>query len=599
MDNVVGQSQGSTDQPPAGPPSQHGGWHGGGDPETHTGPIAIGQPAAAPAWPAQVPDPGGHVQDIVHASSAAGVLDAPPIARPLLDSAASSAGWGGAQQPSAGSSAFSSGSPGFGGGSFGGAGFGGPGISGPGIGGPGISAGAPASPAPSALGGSQFAPPQPVAQQPSTQQPTNAAPQPTGAKAGQQVGSTPQTGDARAGQSGATQQPAGARGGQAGSAAQSTDPRTGTPRPGDTRTGQPGAAPQPGDSRAAKPGGTPQPAGSQIGQPGAAQQPIDPRTGQPTGTPQPAGPQAGQPGAAPQPAGSQTGQPGDAPQPDEPQTGPLTIAGGPGAGPAVSAGQHPLGQGAVSSVQPTSDAPLYPVAQHQPRPAVHEPEPIALFLVHLFPIGHLPVPTSRPARQLPPPPVELDYAAGLRYPPQDHPESGLVHDKDALLAARSGQFTPPPSPGLRADAPEVVALAEGYDSLAGEHERDWDRRFLVRAADQESGSPAEYAWPPGELFPEGGCEAGEPVVLAAETVLDRFGTPEGRVLADTGTPFGRRSLPPALLDAGYRSYRVLRPLPVWRTLSTDWFGQSGGGVRYRATYPVADLVGLGYLEEVR
>jgi hypothetical protein len=150
-------------------------------------------------------------------------------------------------------------------------------------------------------------------------------------------------------------------------------------------------------------------------------------------------------------------------------------------------------------------------------------------------------------------------------------------------------------PGLPADEPLVGALADGHDPLGGEHERDWDHRFLVRAGDDDR--TAEYAWPPAELYPEGGSDVGEPVVLAEGTRLDRFGSPEGRVLAPEGTPFARRSLPPQHLTAGYHRYLVLRPLPVWQAVSAAWFGQPGGGVRYRATYPVADLVALGWLAE--
>jgi hypothetical protein len=37
---------------------------------------------------------------------------------------------------------------------------------------------------------------------------------------------------------------------------------------------------------------------------------------------------------------------------------------------------------------------------------------------------------------------------------------------------------------------------------------------------------------------------------------------------------------------------------MWRTLSAAWFGQPGGGVRYRAVYPAADLVAMGHLTEI-
>jgi Tuberculosis necrotizing toxin len=213
---------------------------------------------------------------------------------------------------------------------------------------------------------------------------------------------------------------------------------------------------------------------------------------------------------------------------------------------------------------------------------------VALFLVYLFPIGQLPKASSRPVHQLPPPAEETDFAAGLRFEPHDHPESHLM-DTTTVGPA-------PTHPGLADTEPEVVALADGHDPLGGEHERDWDRRFLVRPADDDH--RAEYAWPPGELFPEGGCDTGEPEVLAPDTVIDRFGTADGRVFGEDGTPFAKRSLPPDQLAAGYHRYQVTRDLPVWRTLSAAWFGQPGGGVRYRAGYPAADLVAMGYLTEL-
>lgn len=210
---------------------------------------------------------------------------------------------------------------------------------------------------------------------------------------------------------------------------------------------------------------------------------------------------------------------------------------------------------------------------------------VALFLVYLFPIGQLPQPSSRPfSRQLPPPAEETDFAAGLRFAPHDHPRSCLV--------TADGPGTVPAHPGLT-DVPE---LAEGHDPLGGDSERDWDHRFLVRPAGD--GQAAEYAWPPGELFPEGGCDVGEPVVLDPDTVLDRFGSPEGRVFGGDGTPFARRSLPPDHLASGYHRYKITKALPVWRTLSAAWFGQPGGGVRYRAVYPAADLIAMGYLTEL-
>ncbi|QTR01567.1 glycohydrolase toxin TNT-related protein [Saccharothrix algeriensis] len=239
-----------------------------------------------------------------------------------------------------------------------------------------------------------------------------------------------------------------------------------------------------------------------------------------------------------------------------------------------------LGTGSGSSAAPTQLAGPPQRAARDARPA---DEATALFLLHVFPGGVLPPAQAAPARQLPPPPEEQDFAPGLRFEPQGHPDGHLVDDS---ARERPGSR---PGPATEPDP----ALTDGYDPQAGMHERDWDRRFLVRP------DPPEYAWPPAELFPEGGYEAGQPGVLAVGVELDRFGSPEGRVLSEAGTPFAHRSLPPAALAAGYHRYRVVRELPVWFTLSAEWFGQAGGGVRYRATHPVAELVALGYLEESR
>ncbi len=225
------------------------------------------------------------------------------------------------------------------------------------------------------------------------------------------------------------------------------------------------------------------------------------------------------------------------------------------------------GTQAPASEQPAS-APIPVTAAREPADA--------LFLVHMFPIGHLPVASHRPLEQVAAPPAELDYAAGMRFEPES------IDDSDWIGRVR-------PTPG------QPVAITD-YDPLGGEQERDWDRRFLARP--HSPYLPVEYVWPPGELYPEGGCATSEPVSLAPDTVIDRFGTPEGRVFSADGTAFPARSLPPSHVDSGYRRYRVLRPLPVWRTLSAPWFGQRGGGERYRTTHPAVELVALGYLSDI-
>ncbi len=216
---------------------------------------------------------------------------------------------------------------------------------------------------------------------------------------------------------------------------------------------------------------------------------------------------------------------------------------------------------------------------------------VALFVVHMFPIGHLPVPADRPARQLPVP--SGDTACGvLRFPPHDHPASDTIETEHALSALRGGGRRPAPPPAeVLPGVPDD--LTEGHDPLGEVSELEWDRRYLVR-----DGERPEYAWPPPERFPEGCHEPGEPVLLEEGTVLDRFGTAHGRVFSADGTRFAQRSLPPSYLGSGYRRYRVVRRLPAWKAVSAPWFGQPGGGVRYRTVYSAAELVVLGHLADI-
>jgi hypothetical protein len=310
----------------------------------------------------------------------------------------------------------------------------------------------------------------------------------------------------------------------------------------------------------------------------------------------PAAPAGPPPGAAgPRPGAPASPQPGAAASPRpavpaSPPPGAASLRAGAAASPRPAAQQPPLAHpdatprtGLPANPRPGSEAPQYPPlgAPRQERETV-----VALFRVHMFPIGHLPVATVRPARQLPVPPSELDYAAGLRFPPHDHPRSELIDSTDALEKVRGG-FSRLPSP----PQPPPPALTEGYDPLGGLHERDWDRRFLAGMR----GDVPEYAWPPGELYPEGGHEPGEPDLLPEGTLLDRFGGVHGRVFAPDGTLYVKRSLPPATASAEYRRYRVLRDLPMWTAVSAPWFGQPGGGVRYRAVYSADELVTMGYL----
>ncbi|RZQ62739.1 TNT domain-containing protein [Amycolatopsis suaedae] len=225
---------------------------------------------------------------------------------------------------------------------------------------------------------------------------------------------------------------------------------------------------------------------------------------------------------------------------------------------------------------PPGYPPVYPQAPRRPSrrqplgaPRRERESIVALFLVHMFPIGHLPVAADRPARQLPHPAPGTEASC---FPPHDHPESGRMDSTEALGKIHAGWRRHPTPPGT---APEEVLA--GYEPAAGVDEQ---------------------AWPPAEEYPEGCREPGEPVLLPEGTELDRFGPVAGRVFAPAGVAFAGRSLPPAFAAAEYRRYRVRRTLPVWHAVSAPWFGQDGGAVRYRTLYSADELVTMGYLVDV-
>lgn len=208
-------------------------------------------------------------------------------------------------------------------------------------------------------------------------------------------------------------------------------------------------------------------------------------------------------------------------------------------------------------------------------------------MLHQFPIGYLPVAAASASRELPTPGAAVDPLAGRRFPPRDHPRADLVDDRDALARVRSGEVAAPDEEPDGAERPDDFTA--GHDPLAELGELEWERRYTGSAG---------HRWPASEAVPEGCAEPAEPIVLDPDTVLDALGSGTGRVAAPDGTAFTRRSLPPEYLELPYRRYRVLRPLPVWRAVSASWFGGAGGGVRYRLTHSLAELVALGHLAEL-
>jgi hypothetical protein len=243
-----------------------------------------------------------------------------------------------------------------------------------------------------------------------------------------------------------------------------------------------------------------------------------------------------------------------------------------------------------------SPVPVSPEASQRPLRQGSRNADVVAFVLHQFPIGYMPVAASKASRQLPAPEAAEEDRPGLNFPPQDHPQSHLVDDSDALERARSAEVYVAAHRDLaeRSEPEQLPAeLTADHEPLGELSEPEWRRRFVLR-----DGERSEFAWPPAAELPEGGVEPAEPVVLEPDTVLDCLGSGDGRVLYAVATPFAQRSLPAVHDERDYRRYRVMRPLPVWRAVVAPWFAQPGGGMRFRATYSLADLVGLGYLVEL-
>ncbi|MFO0652308.1 MAG: glycohydrolase toxin TNT-related protein [Polyangiales bacterium] len=79
-------------------------------------------------------------------------------------------------------------------------------------------------------------------------------------------------------------------------------------------------------------------------------------------------------------------------------------------------------------------------------------------------------------------------------------------------------------------------------------------------------------------------------VLKPGSVIDRFGGNNGSYFSPPGTPFEARALSPDSLTAPYRSFEVLRPLPVQSGGIAPAFGMPGGGTQFLTGPKLGDLL---------
>jgi Tuberculosis necrotizing toxin/Domain of unknown function (DUF4150) len=95
-----------------------------------------------------------------------------------------------------------------------------------------------------------------------------------------------------------------------------------------------------------------------------------------------------------------------------------------------------------------------------------------------------------------------------------------------------------------------------------------------------------WDWPPNDGF--AGPRTAE--TLQPGTQLDRFGGNNGSYFSPPGTPYDARALSPDSLTAPYRSFEVLRPLPVESGAIAPAFGMPGGGTQFLTGSRLGDLL---------
>ena len=96
---------------------------------------------------------------------------------------------------------------------------------------------------------------------------------------------------------------------------------------------------------------------------------------------------------------------------------------------------------------------------------------------------------------------------------------------------------------------------------------------------------AQIRWPPND-----GCAAA-PVAqtVPAGTLIDRFGSENGRFFSPRGDSFASRALPYLCSKMAYTVYRVLKPLNVMECKAAAWFDEPGGAEQFQTVDPAFKL----------
>lgn len=88
------------------------------------------------------------------------------------------------------------------------------------------------------------------------------------------------------------------------------------------------------------------------------------------------------------------------------------------------------------------------------------------------------------------------------------------------------------------------------------------------------------------------------VTLRPGTRIDRYGFESGTFVSPEGIPYEMRSLAPGTNNKPYHVYEVLKPIDGLEGKIAPWFDEVGGGVQYKLTKSIQELIDEGYLREV-
>lgn len=101
-------------------------------------------------------------------------------------------------------------------------------------------------------------------------------------------------------------------------------------------------------------------------------------------------------------------------------------------------------------------------------------------------------------------------------------------------------------------------------------------------------------WPKNDGF------AGTPenITLKPGTRIDRYGYEGGTFVSPEGIPYEMRSLAPGTEVKPYHVYEVVKPVEGLGGKIAPWFNQPGGGIQYKLSNTIQELLDGGFIREV-